>query len=96
MIGHKKGEDINDAIKGPVGYFGIGILLIGLVMAFANDWSSQVEAPDEPVLFGGFIADMIYEIKYYMYAVIPLVMVAGGIMVALQLTIHPKKKLKSS
>jgi len=67
MIGRSKGEDINEAIKGPVGYLGLGIIIIGGVMALANAWSSGVDAPDEPMLFGGFLADMIYEMKYYMY-----------------------------
>ena len=93
MIGTKNGESINDVIKGPISLFGAGIILIGVAMAMANDWSSQIEAPDESILFGGFVTNMIYEIKYYMFAIIPLVVVAGAIMVALQLMIHPAKKL---
>ena len=94
MIGFKKGEDINDAIKGPVGYLGAGIVIIALVVALANDWDSNIVPPDEPILFGGFLADMIYEIKYYMFAVVPLVMITGGIMIALQLKIHPNYKAR--
>ena len=89
MIGQKKGEDINDAIKGPIGYFGLGMILIAVVMAFANDWNSNMAPPDEPILFGGFIVDVIYEIKFYMYAIIPLIMIAGSILVGMQLKIHP-------
>lgn len=89
MIGNKKGENINDAIQGPIGYLGAGIVILGIVMAMANDWNSDLAPPDEAILFGGFFADLIYEMKYYMFAIVPIVMVAGGVMVALQLKIHP-------
>jgi hypothetical protein len=89
MIGHKKGEDINDAIKGPVGYIGLGIIVLGLGVALANNWDSTLNPPDNPVFFGGYIADVIYEIKYYLYAIIPLVIIMGAVMVGLQLRIYP-------
>lgn len=91
MIGTKNGESINDVIKGPISLFGAGIVLIGVAMAMANDWSSQIEPPDESILFGGFLTSLIYEFKYYMFAIVPLIVVAGAIMVALQLVIHPTK-----
>jgi hypothetical protein len=95
MIGTKNGESINDVIKGPISLFGAGIVLIGVAMAMANDWSSQVEAPDESILFGGFLTNLIYEINYYMFAIIPLVVVVGAIMVALQLMIRPAKNYQT-
>ena len=88
MIGHNKGDDINTAIKGPISYIGAGIIILAIVIALANDWSSQVTPPDESVLFGGYLADLIYEVKYYMFAIVPLILVGGGVMVALQLRIH--------
>lgn len=91
MIGRSKGENINDAIQGPIGYLGAGILVIAVIIALANDWDANLSPPDEPILFGGFLADLIYEIKYYMFAIVPLVMIGGGFMVALQLIIHPHK-----
>jgi|APSaa5957512535_1039671.scaffolds.fasta_scaffold03954_5 hypothetical protein len=94
MIGHKKGEDINDAIKGPIGYFGLGILIIGASFAFANSWSSDAAPPDEPILFGGFIVDIISEMTYYANVLIPLIIVVGGALVGLQLRIHPNKTSK--
>jgi len=94
MISHKKGEDINDAIKGPVGYLGLGILVLGLVLGIADIMTPNTEKPDSSILFGGFITDVISEVKYLMYELVPLIMIAGGAMVALQLKIiiiHPKK-----
>ena len=92
MIGNKKGEDLNDALKGPIGYFGLGIVIIGVAFAVANGWSSDIDTPDEPVLFGGFLVDMIQELKYYANVAVPLIMIVGGAMVGLQLVVHPQKK----
>ncbi len=91
MIGRGKGEDINEAFKGPVGYFGIGIILIGVAMAYAATVGSDEPAPDRTVLFGGFLKDLIVELKYYLYSVVPMVIVGGALMIALQLRIHPHK-----
>ena len=94
MLSKSKGDDINDTLKGPVGLFGMGLMLIFTVVAIANDWDSELTPPDNPILFGGFLANLIYELKYYMFAIVPLAIVGGGIMMAVQLTIHTRIKSK--
>lgn len=89
MIGKKKGEDINDMLQGPVGILALGIGIISIVLAIAKSMESDAVQPDEFILFGGFIQNIIAELMFYAYSLIPLIIVAGGLMVGLALKIHP-------
>jgi len=89
MIGKKKGEDINDMLQGPVGILALGIGIISITLAIAKSMESDAVQPDEFILFGGFIQNIIAELMYYAYSLIPLIVVVGGLMVGLALKIHP-------
>ena len=88
MLASKEGKDLTAAISGPVGLFGIGIVVIGIAFAYGAYLQEGAEPPDETPLFGAFIVDMINEIMYYAYLIAILVIVAGGLMTGLTLRLR--------
>lgn len=93
MIGKKKGEDINDMLQGPVGILALGIGIISIVLAISKSMETDAVQPDEFILFGGFIQNIIAELMFYAYSLIPLIIVVGGLMVGLALKIHPNNAI---
>jgi len=90
MLAKNKGDDLTAAISGPVGLFGIGIIVIGLAFAYGALLQDGIEPPDEQPLFGGFITDIVNELMYYADLIAALVIIVGGLMtgVTLRLRIH--------
>jgi len=85
MLAKNKGDDLTSAISGPVGLFGIGILVIGLAFAYGASLQEGIEPPDETPLFGGFITDMVNELMYYASLISIIVIMVGGLMTGITL-----------
>ncbi len=86
MIAKNKGDDISDAFRGPVGYFAIALIVIGAASAYANTLGAGDDtptAPDKPIF--GFITNAINEFRYVLDIVVPVVIIAGAVMIGLTL-----------
>jgi len=88
MLAKNKGDDLATVISGPVGLFGIGIIVIGLAFAYGAYLQGDVEPPDEQPLFGGFITDMVSEMMYYANLIAILIIILGGLMTGITLRLY--------
>ncbi len=95
MLAQNKGDDLTEAIKGPVSQLGLAILIIGGAFAYA-DYMLEERTGNNPnlvgvgngtkqQLFGNFIVDMANEMLFYLGIIVPIVIIAGGVMVGLTL-----------
>ena len=90
MLGKSKEADINDIIRGPVMVAAIAILVIGATFALAENYiPTEEETPEKTELFGTFVTDALDEVVFYVKWGGYLAIITGGIMVGIQLRIHP-------
>ncbi len=91
MLAKKNEQDLTDAIRGPIGTFGLAIIVIAAALAIADGFAPTADdAPDEKPLFGSFFTDAINEGIFYLRWIIYIAILAGGVMIGLTLRISPK------
>ena len=93
MLAKRSEQDLTEAIRGPIGVFGLGIMIIASSIAIADSFApSADDAPDEKPLFGSFFTDAIEEGIYYLQWIVYFAIVVGGIMIGatLRLATVPK------
>ncbi len=93
MLGKSKEADINEILRGPVMVAAMAILVIGATFALAENYiPKESDKPDKTAIFGTFMIDAIDEVVFYIKWGGYLAIIAGGIMVGVQLRIHPSFK----
>lgn len=89
MLANKKGEDLAEAIKGPLGYFALGLMLIGGASAYVSFLQEGFDAPDEKPLFGDFITGITDEVMFYLQLGSVFAILAGALITGLSLRLEP-------
>ena len=90
MLARSKEQDLTDAFRGPIGAFGLGIVVIAAALAVADTFVPDAdELPDERPLFGNFFTSAIDEGVYYLKWVSYVSIAVGGIMVGVSLRLCP-------
>ena len=95
MLAKRNEQDLTDAIRGPIGSFGIAIFVIAAALAVADSFAPTIDdSPDAKPLFGSFFTDAIDEAIYYIKWGIYFAIIVGGLMIAITLRLAVPSKIQ--
>ncbi len=94
MISKRKGDDLSEVISGPLGYFVIGIVVIGIGIGgygYVIPDSEDDESDDAIALFS-FVTNVAGQLKILLFTIAGLVIIGGSIMTGLILILIPVQR----
>ncbi len=91
MISKRKGEDLTELISGPLGFFIVALVVIGIGVGVADYIvpDEDIDEGDDQIQLFAFFTNVSGQIKSIMYTVATLVIIGGSIFVGLILALHP-------